>query len=261
MQRGVVMRLFGIALTVFISLFMFTSCAQPATVKGTINTHDQAELTAGSVVNVQLQDTSRADAPAIVVGEQIIQNPEQFPIPFEVEYDPDKIDERNVYSIRVRIEVEGKLIFINTTSHYIITRGFPTELEVIVDDVATGSPPISVAGLEDMTWVLTSYGEQNFERSLLPNTEITVEFNSGEKTVKGSAGCNSYFGSYEVEGNKPSIPGPIAVTEMACMEPEGVMDQEQEYLTILQNAETYEIEGKKLQVNSGNKVLNYEIKG
>jgi len=131
------MRLFGITVAVFISLLMLTSCAQPATVRGTINTQSQVDLPASAIVNVQLQDTSRADAPAIVLGEQVIQSSEQFPIPFEVEYDPDKIDERNVYSIRVRVEIEGKLIFINTTSHYVITRGFPTELEVIVDDVAT----------------------------------------------------------------------------------------------------------------------------
>ena len=163
--------------------------------------------------------------------------------------------------MRVRIEVENRLIFINTTSHYVITRGFPTELEVIVEDVATGSPPISAAGLEDTTWVLDSYGEPKFERSVLPGTEITIECISREGTVKGSAGCNSYFGSYEIDGTQLSIPGPIAVTEMYCMEPEGIMDQEQVYLTILENAETYEIEGNQLQINSSDKVLNFKLAG
>ena len=74
------MRLFGIIVAVLISLLMLASCSQPAVVKGTIITQDQAELTAGAIVNVQLQDTSRADAPAIVLGEQVIQNPERFPM-------------------------------------------------------------------------------------------------------------------------------------------------------------------------------------
>jgi putative lipoprotein len=254
------MRLFGLTVAVLIGSLLLGSCAQPSVVEGTINTQNQAELPAGAIVNVQLQDTSRADAPAIVLGEQVIQNPESFPVSFEIEYDPAQIDERHVYSMRVRIEVEGKLIFINTTQHLVITRGFPTELEVIVDDVAAGSPPTSV-GLEDTTWVLMSFGEPKFERSVLPNTEITAEFFSTERTVKGSAGCNSYFGSYEVEGTQLSIPGPIAATEMACMEPEGIMDQEQEYLTIIENVETYEIEGTHLQINSGDKVLNFELVG
>jgi len=185
------MRLLGIVAAMIISLLMLVSCAQPATVKGTINTQDQADLPAGAIVNVQLQDTSRADAPAVVLGEQVIQNPEQFPIPFEIEYDPAQIDERSVYSMRVRIEVEGKLIFINTTAHHVITRGFPTELKVVVDDVATGSPPISAVDLEDTTWVLISYGEPKYLKSMVPNTEITIEFVSADGSVRGSAGCVS----------------------------------------------------------------------
>ena len=252
------MRLSGLSVAVLISILLLAGCATTATVKGTIITQNQVELPSGAMVSVQLQDTSRADAPAIVLGEQIIQSPEQFPISFEVEYDPAKIDERNVYSMRVRIEDEGKLIFINTTSHYVITRGFPTELEVKVDYTGAGAPTIS-AGLEDTIWTLTSYGAQNFERSLLPDTEITAEFNSSEKAVKGSAGCNSYFGQYTLNGDELSI-GQLGHTEMYCMEPEGVMDQEQEYLAILENAETYVIEGNQLRINSGTKVLNYRIK-
>ncbi|MFC1981404.1 YbaY family lipoprotein [Chloroflexota bacterium] len=252
------MRLFGITVALFISLLLLIGCTQSTVVKGTIKTKTPEELPVGAVVNVQLQDTSRADAPAIVLGEQIIQNPERFPIPFEIAYDPSQIDERFVYSMRVRIEVEGKLIFINTTAHHVITRGFPTELEVMVDNVATGSPPISAAGLEDTRWILISYGEPKYLRSVLPNTEITMEFVSVEKTVKGSAGCNSYFGSYEVEGDQLSIPGPIGVTEMYCMDPEGVMDQEQDYLATLQLAESYDIDGNELRIQCGNKVLIFE---
>jgi putative lipoprotein len=252
------MRLFGIAVAVLISILTLASCAQPATVKGTINTQDQAELPTWSIVNVQLQDTSRADAPAIVLGEQVIQNPERFPVSFEIEYNPTQIDERNVYSMRVRIEVEGKLIFINTTSHYVITRGFPTELEVIVDDVATGSPPISAAGLEDTKWVLISYGVPKYLKSVLPNTEITIEFVSADDSVRGSAGCNSYGGGYDVDLDKLTFPGPMMGTAMACDEP--IMNQEMEYLKALQAAESYEIEGNQLQVTSGDKVLNFKLK-
>jgi len=252
------MRLLGIAAAMIISLLILVSCAQPAIVKGTINTQDQAELPAGAIVNVQLQDTSRADAPAIVLGEQVIQDPEQFPIPFEIEYDPAQIDERNVYSMRVRIEVEGKLIFINTTAHHVITRGFPTELEVIVDDVATGSPPISAAGLEDTTWVLISYGEPKYLKSVLPNTEITIEFVSADGSVRGSAGCNSYGGGYDVDQDKLTLPGPLMSTEMACDEP--IMNQETEYLEALRAAVNYKIEGNQLQITSSDKVLNFKLK-
>ena len=252
------MRLFGIAVAMFISLLLLASCAQPAAVKGTINTQNQAELPVGAIVNVQLQDTSRADAPAIVLGEQVIQNPERFPMSFEIAYDPAQIDERHVYSMRVRIEVKGKLIFINTTSHYVITRGFPTELEVIVEKVVPYSPPGLAAALEDTMWILMSYGEPGNLQAVLEDTEITATFDSEKGQVKGSAGCNSYFGGYESKGNELSLAGPIGSTMMSCGEQ--IDQQEIEYLQILQNAESYEMDGNQLQLTSGDKVLIFNLK-
>ena len=114
------------------------------------------------------------------------------------------------------------------------------------------------AMLEDTTWILESYGEPGNLKTIITDTEITVEFISAEETVKGSAGCNSYFGGYELKGSQLSIPGPIAATEMYCMEPEGVMDQEQEYLAVLQLAENYEIIGNELQINCGSQVLIFK---
>ena len=114
------------------------------------------------------------------------------------------------------------------------------------------------AMLEDVAWVLESYGEPGNLKAVIADTEITAEFVSAEETVKGSAGCNSYFGSYELKGSQLSIPGPIAATEMYCMEPEGVMDQEQEYLAVLQLAESYEIDGDELHIDYGSQVLIFK---
>ncbi|HEX75200.1 MAG TPA: META domain-containing protein [Dehalococcoidia bacterium] len=92
-------------------------------------------------------------------------------------------------------------------------------LGLIACSIGTGE-----AMLEDTAWVLESYGELGNLKAVIADTEITAEFVSAEETVKGSAGCNSYFGSYELKGSQLSIPGPIGVTEMYCMEPKGVMD-------------------------------------
>jgi len=110
-------------------------------------------------------------------------------------------------------------------------------------------------GLEDTTWVLVSYGEQENRHSVLEGTQITATFDSTENQLSGSAGCNSYFGAYEVNGSKLSIPGPIAATEMACLEPEGAMDQEQEYLKTLQAAESFQISDGELRISCGDQVL------
>ncbi|MFC2013846.1 META domain-containing protein [Chloroflexota bacterium] len=116
----------------------------------------------------------------------------------------------------------------------------------------------SGASIADTMWKLESYGEKGNLQTVIQDTEITAEFVSAEGTVKGSAGCNSYFGSHEVEGSQLSIPGPIGATEMYCAEPEGVMDQEQEYLATLQLAESYEIDGDELRVQCSSKILIFK---
>jgi len=45
---------------------------------------------------------------------------------------------------------------------------------------------------------------------------------------------------------------------MYCAEPEGVMDQEQEYLATLQLAESYELDGDELRMNCGSQVLIFK---
>jgi heat shock protein HslJ len=117
--------------------------------------------------------------------------------------------------------------------------------------------PTTTSALEDTKWILESYGELVNLEHVLTDTRITAEFVSSEGTVEGSAGCNSYSGSYEVEDSQLSIPGPIAATEMYCADPEGVMEQEQQYLEILQAAESYSIEEEELQINCGDQVLIY----
>ncbi|MFN2134653.1 MAG: YbaY family lipoprotein [Candidatus Promineifilaceae bacterium] len=100
-----------------------------AQVGGLVQFRDAAELQPGWLLIVRLQDVSRADAPAIVLGEQITKlGDEQPPLPFAINYDPGEIDERFVYSLAARIEDSaGILRYINDTHTPVITRGAPTE--------------------------------------------------------------------------------------------------------------------------------------
>jgi len=72
---------------------------------------------------------------------------------------------------------------------------------------------------------------------------VTIEFENWE--VRGSAGCNSYFGSYDVKGDRISF-DMLAMTEMACLEPEGLMDQEQAYLQFLSEVESFILDDGQL---------------
>ncbi|MFC2014984.1 protease inhibitor I42 family protein [Chloroflexota bacterium] len=108
----------------------------------------------------------------------------------------------------------------------------------------------------ESAWVLESYGQRDNLNTVLDGTKITAAFDKAEGRVHESAGCNTYSGDYQISDSTLSISW-IASTEMACLEPEGSMDQEQQYLTILQAAESYKVQDGKLQINSGQQILTF----
>ena len=95
--------------------------------------------------------------------------------------------------------------------------------------------------LRDTAWELESLTGND----LLPGTKITLEF-SGDQ-VSGSAGCNQYGGSYQARGDSLSV-GDVFSTEMGCLEPEGILEQETAYLATLMTAARYQIVGNRLEI-------------
>jgi len=96
--------------------------------------------------------------------------------------------------------------------------------------------------LDGTSWELMAYRKTR----PISGTTITATFEDGK--VSGSAGCNSYSGSYQVYGDNRIAIGPTAITEMACMEPEGVMEQEMTFIEFLTGAQTFQLTDEQLQL-------------
>jgi heat shock protein HslJ len=111
------------------------------------------------------------------------------------------------------------------------------------------------SSIEDIKWMLTSYGPEGNTKNVMAETEVTVTFDSKTKEVGGNAGCNHYGGSYTIDGDELTMEGPFAVTEMWCGEEKDA--QEKEYLDILLSAYRYEVENGKLTLYSRGDVLNF----
>jgi heat shock protein HslJ len=111
--------------------------------------------------------------------------------------------------------------------------------------------------LEGKNWILTSYIVDGENRSVLPDTEVTILFESDTGEISGIAGCNHYTGSYEIEGRSLNIPGPIAATEMWCGDEIG--RQEQEYLEVLLRVKSFEITGDTLRIDSSKGTLDFRM--
>jgi putative lipoprotein len=73
------------------------------------------------VLKVQLVDVSRADAPAVVIGEQVIHsNGKQVPFAFEIAYHSTTTEANHSYAVQARIEDDGRLRFINGQRYAVI---------------------------------------------------------------------------------------------------------------------------------------------
>lgn len=111
--------------------------------------------------------------------------------------------------------------------------------EVEGPGVPAESRPADV--LEGTSWKLLHYRKTQVSEGI----HITAVFEDG--VISGSSGCNSYSGSYQVEGSKITI-GPLAATLMACVDPAEVMEMEQMVQAWLMEAVTFELSEEQLMI-------------
>jgi len=112
-----------------------------AVVTGVVTYRVRSALPADAEVRVRLEDVSRADAPAILLGEQVFgAEGRQVPLPFEIVFDPADIDPRHSYSLRAEIrDPAGRVLFRTTHTHPVITREGPSfDVEVVLDPAPVG---------------------------------------------------------------------------------------------------------------------------
>jgi len=114
-------------------------------------------------------------------------------------------------------------------------------LVVMVLTACSSNEPSVGDPLSGTSWELVYYRKSR----VIEGVAVTATFEGGQ--VKGSSGCNSYSGSYQVEGGKISF-SPLMSTLMACPDPDGVMDQEAMFLAWLQDAQTYQIQDDQLMI-------------
>ena len=109
---------------------------------------------------------------------------------------------------------------------------------------------VKAPGLPGTAWDVINYNNGN-EAVVSVNigTNITAVFNE-DGTLSGNAGCNNYTTSYQIDGDNITI-GSAATTRMLCPEPEGIMEQEQEYFRALATVYTFNISDNQLRLQNG----------
>ncbi len=107
-----------------------------------------------------------------------------------------------------------------------------------------------VADLAGVTWSLSMIQSPNdFASLVLESTEVTLVFDEGAGRLFGSAGCNGYGAPVELDGLSMTV-GEVIRELKLCTDPPGVMEQEQQFLDVLDHVTTWELDGTRLRLTA-----------
>lgn len=102
----------------------------------------------------------------------------------------------------------------------------------------------SEEGLAGTRWQVMGFSP--YQAYPLDGVLIKVNFDANGN-VSGTAGCKDFSASYKI--HEPAIQiALIMIKDMICDEPDGSQQQEQQFLTALQAATTYKMEGNSLKL-------------
>jgi len=135
----------------------------------------------------------------------------------------------------------------NRLKYGVIVLGAVGFLAIIALALGAGSGEI-----EGRSWVVQEMTVDGAKIQPIDSAMPVANFVEG--TVSGVAGCNSYSGSYTIDGDAITI-GPLIATLMFCEQPEGAMEQEALYLRLLQEADAYRVSDDTLTLLQGETVL------
>jgi putative lipoprotein len=216
-------------------------------------------LPPGAELHLTLEDVSKMDVPSTVIATSSQVLTGAPPYEFSLDYSAEDIDARMQYSLRVKIMLDGKLLF--TSTERLDPFKQPEDAIVIqlsmvgsakdqkqaaqLSEADTGLAVVSVNPLAELTntyWKLVNLNETDVVMVEDQEREAFLQLRDDTKSVKGFAGCNTFTGSYTVDGNDLSF-GPLAATRKAC--PAG-METESEFFQVLDGTTHFSIHEETL---------------
>jgi heat shock protein HslJ len=125
---------------------------------------------------------------------------------------------------------------------------------LILTACTADQPGTPVAG----TWDVVSYGAASNLTPALPDLDHSVIF-GGDGKLSGNVGCNTFSGSYAIEGGKINFQ-PMVSTKLACV-PDLVMKQEQAVLQILSGIADFKTTNRNLTITNNGATLVLQVGG
>ena len=238
-----------------------TAATAPATesaVTGTASFRERIALPPNAVFEAELQDVSRADAPATVLGRDRQTGVKGPSIAFRIAYDPAQIQPNRRYVVRATIRVDGQLWFSTDTVHMVLTQGAGDRVDMLMPMVrrapaaaqASGGPAAAPAPLTNTYWRL--YDIDGTPVVLAPHRReayLVLVDAGGVRNARALFGCNTLRGGYGLSGDELRFDR-VASTQMACVP--GLDTQEQRMKRLIGTTPLkWRIDGQILTLSSG----------
>src|SRR5699024_11266410 len=105
--------------------------------------------------------------------------------------------------------------------------------------------------LTETYWKLTELEGEKVVMDSTFNREPHIVLRDEDNRVSGNGGCNQLMGTYELEGDNKISFSKMASTMMACPD----LELEQKFAQMFENVDHYSLNGEKLELLQGDKVL------
>ena len=130
-----------------------------AQIRGSATYRERVALPPNAVFEATLEDVTKADAPAELIGRHRMDQLSAAPIPFEISYDADKIEPSHRYVVRARIVVGGKVLMQTDGSGVrVLTGGRGNQVSLVLRP-ANGTAPAAGGGASLGALPATFFGD------------------------------------------------------------------------------------------------------
>ncbi len=124
--------------------------------------------------------------------------------------------------------------------------------ELIFDAKKISAPaPEQPKTVLDNKWYLKKIQETDTSSFIIDDNALWLEFNSTTNKITGKAPCNTFFGGFSSNFVTTLQVMAVGSTKMYCEN----MKYEELYLSLLQNADRFEIKDRKLSLYKGKRLL------
>jgi putative lipoprotein len=166
--------------------------------EGTARYRERIALPPDAIFEATLEDISRVDAPASVLGQARIEQPRNPPFHFTIHYDPAQIQPNHVYAVRARVTEGGHLLFTTDQLYQVLTQGHGSDIGMVLMrriSISSEKTEDASPSFRETNWKLVQLKDHTIT-SADQQRQANLIFRTEGSRVTGSGGCNRLAGTY-----------------------------------------------------------------